>query len=77
MNLKKVFFGYNLDSFLLKDYASHIKVAINSCIKNTNLDIYFMYCGDNDNELLDWLKSKPIKLIDVSGFFFKYTFQLL
>ena len=67
MKLKKVFFGYNLDSSLLKDYSGHIKVTINSCIKNTNLDIYFMYCGHND-ELLDWLKSKPITLINVSDF---------
>jgi len=65
MKVKKVFFGYNFES--VKDYADHIKVAINSCIKNTNLDIYFMYCG-RDDELLDWLKSQPIKLIDVSGF---------
>lgn len=71
MILKKVFFGCNLSSLdrsgNQNDYANHIKVTINSCIKNTNLDIHFMHCGKNE-ELFNWLKSKPIKLIDVSDF---------
>jgi lipopolysaccharide biosynthesis glycosyltransferase len=71
MIVKKVFFGCNLNSLdrngNQNDYANHIKVAINSCIKNTNLDIHFMHCGRNE-ELLNWLKLKPIKLIDVSDF---------
>ena len=71
MIIKKVFFGCNLNSLdrnnNQNDYTNHLKVSINSCIKNTNLDMHLMYCGRND-ELLNWLKSKPIKLIDVSDF---------
>lgn len=70
MKLKKLFFGCNLSSVDVhksQSYVNHLKVAINSCIANTDLNIHLMYCGSND-KLLDWLKSKPIKLIDISGF---------
>jgi len=76
MIIKKVFFGCNLNSLdrnnNQNDYTNHLKVSLNSCIKNTSLEIHFMYCGRND-ELLNWLKSKPIKLIDVSDFPFLRT----
>lgn len=69
VNIKKNFFGFNLNTANNKSYINHIKVSVNSCIQNTNLDTYFMYCGHNQ-ELLNWLQSKPIKLIDVSNYNF-------
>ncbi len=72
MKLKKLFLGCNLSSIgcpsrELHKYVNHLKVTINSCIENTDLDVHVMYCGVND-KLLHWLKSKPIRLIDVSDF---------
>ena len=66
-NIKKNFFGFNLNT--ATRYSDHIKVSVNSCIQNTDLDTHFMYCGHNE-ELLNWLESKPIKLIDVSDYDF-------
>lgn len=70
MKLKKLFVGCNLSSVDIhrrNNYENHLKVTINSCIENTDLSVHVMYCGVND-KLLHWLKSKPIKLIDVSDF---------
>lgn len=67
INVKKNFFGFNLNTSAR--YGDHVKVSVNSCIQNTDLDTYFMYCGHNE-ELLNWLQSKPIKLIDVSDYDF-------
>jgi lipopolysaccharide biosynthesis glycosyltransferase len=67
INIKKNFFGFNLDTAKISGYEDHIKVAVNSCIENTSLQTYFLYCG-HDKELLNWLKSKPITLVDTSSF---------
>lgn len=63
MKLTKTFFGFNLDTS--SHYSDQIKVAINSCLKNTNLEIFFLYCGVK-NELYEWLESKNVNLINTS-----------
>jgi len=63
MKLTKTFFGFNLDTS--SRYSDQIKVAINSCLKNTNLEIFFLYCGAK-NELYEWLESKNVNLINTS-----------
>lgn len=67
--IKRNFFGFNLDTLSTRanthGYDDHIKMAINSCLKYTNLETYFMYVGEK-NEIYDWLVSKNVNLIDVS-----------
>lgn len=44
------------------NYIDHIKAMINSAVKNTSLQSYFIYDGEED-ELTDWLESKGVMIV--------------
>jgi hypothetical protein len=50
----------------LQGHGSHLKATINSCRKNTDLEIYVLWSGEK-NDYYDWMEDK-VKLVDISDF---------
>lgn len=44
------------------NYIDHIKAMVNSAVKNTSLQSYFIYDGEAD-DLTDWLESKGVTIV--------------
>ena len=44
------------------NYVDHIKAMINSAVKNTSLQSYFIYDGEAD-DLTEWLEAKGVTIV--------------
>lgn len=70
IDLKTNFFGAYLGSLVNGDklsvYGEHLRIAINSCKKNTQLKTYMMYTGDK-TWVYDWLTSKGVVMVDCNN----------
>lgn len=64
--LKTLFLSANLNTLTegTQGHGKHLKAAINSCKKNTDLDIYVLWTGAK-NEYYEWLLNK-VNLVDIS-----------
>lgn len=58
----KWFLGLSEYTTTFNAYSEMVKVAIISALKNTKLEPYFIFNGSSQNNLVDWLVKKNVKI---------------